>query len=308
MPALEGFKAWIEVNGYTVREYGIDALDDETGVSCWIPCEIGKEFVICVTIPERDVQRMSHKVRVRLDGSDTLIRGNVFQQNTPVPTRCFSDQWADAARTCTRAFQFGSLQLTDDDDYLYQNNEHLGEIQVAVQSVERFDPVVPKEGGRFNDEVRVHERSKKALATCIRFGETKVHAGAPPKNFIARGVKNVCTFVFKYRTMDVLMANEIATLETRSLTPIIIEESSPRPARKKRKGYGHDFAGNPSPKAKAKKVNRVHEPKVEDEVEEMTLKKLREIQTPPCTDKSDDDDDYSCAKGGFRIVSPCTRL
>ena len=42
MPALEGFKAWIEVNGYTVREYGIDALDDETGVSCWIPCEIGK--------------------------------------------------------------------------------------------------------------------------------------------------------------------------------------------------------------------------------------------------------------------------
>jgi hypothetical protein len=69
--------------------------------------------------------------------------------------------------------------------------------------------------------------------------------------------------------VDVLMANEIATLETRSLTPIIIEESSPRPARKKRKGYGHDFAGNPSPKAKAKKVKRVHEPKVEDEVEEM---------------------------------------
>jgi hypothetical protein len=61
------------------------------------------------------------------------------------------------------------LAVPDDDDYLYQNNEHLGEIQVAVQSVERFDPVVPKEGGRFNDEVRVHERSKKALATCIRY-------------------------------------------------------------------------------------------------------------------------------------------
>jgi hypothetical protein len=65
-----------------------------------------------VTIPEHDLQRMSHKVRVRLDGTDTLIRGNVFQQNTPAPTRCFSDQWADVARTCTRAFQFGSLQLT----------------------------------------------------------------------------------------------------------------------------------------------------------------------------------------------------
>jgi hypothetical protein len=110
------------------------------------------------------------------------------------------------------------LVILDDDDYLYQHNEHLGEIQVMVQSVERFDPVIPKEGGRFNDEVRIHERSKKALATCIRyaqsnsaalfadlasrrFGETKVHAGTPPKNFVARGVKNVCTFVFKYRTM-----------------------------------------------------------------------------------------------------------
>ncbi|TEB21574.1 hypothetical protein FA13DRAFT_1716747 [Coprinellus micaceus] len=102
----------MEVNGYTVREYGIDTLDDETGVSCWIPCEIGKEFAICVTIPERDLERMSHKVRVRLDGTDALIRGNIFQQNTPVPTRCFSDQWVDVARTCTRAFQFGSLQLT----------------------------------------------------------------------------------------------------------------------------------------------------------------------------------------------------
>ena len=64
------------------------------------------------------------------------------------------------------------------------------------------------------------------------------------------------------------MANEIATLETRSLTPIIIEESSPRPPRKKRKGYGHDAE---NPRAKAKKVKRAHEAKLEaeDELEEM---------------------------------------
>jgi hypothetical protein len=196
------------------------------------------------------------------------------------------------------------LAIPDDDDCLYQNNEHLGEIQVAVQSVERFDPVIPKEGGRFNDAIRIHERSKKALATCIRyaysnsaslfvdlasrrFGETKAHAGTPPKNFVARGAKNVCTFVFKYRTMgtplspmtsmlshslqlfvDVLVANEIATLETRSLTPIMIEESSPMPPLKERKGCGHKFA-EPAGKAKAKKVKSAHEPKVEDELEEM---------------------------------------
>jgi hypothetical protein len=65
------------------------------------------------------------------------------------------------------------------------------------------------------------------------------------------------------------MANEITTLETRRLTPIIIEERPPRPPRKKRKGYGHEFAVSPPPKAKAKKVKRAHEPKVEEEPEEM---------------------------------------
>lgn len=42
MPALEGFKAWIETGEHVVPEYGADALDDETGITRWIPCKVGE--------------------------------------------------------------------------------------------------------------------------------------------------------------------------------------------------------------------------------------------------------------------------
>ena len=64
------------------------------------------------------------------------------------------------------------------------------------------------------------------------------------------------------------MAKEIATPDARSLTPIIVEEGSPRPPRKKRKGHGHECGEDQLPKARVKKSKRAHEPKLEDELEE----------------------------------------
>ncbi|KAJ3545775.1 hypothetical protein NMY22_g2303 [Coprinellus aureogranulatus] len=327
MPALGGFEAWVEVEGVRTQEYEVDALEGEPGIISWIPCETGKEFKIGVAIPRDSLQEMSHKARIRLDGVDTILRGNIFQQHTPVPARYFSDQWADAARSATRAFQFGALQLTDDDDYLDQSNEHLGEIRVAIQSVEKFVPVVAKEGGMFNDETKVHERAMKALSTCVRFGETKAHSGAPPKNFVARGVKDICTFVFKYRTMDVLIANDIAPRETtcQCPPPMYHYEASPTPCsvvsrmsvdpradirapheverrvqgkvgsnpskqpRKKRKALDRIGYEDQEPNAKERKprVKKVNKTNSDSGKKEKVRRRSRE--TPTWTDDSDDE-------------------
>lgn len=39
---LNGFDAWIEVDGEELKTYNVEVSDDRLTVTCWIPSEAGK--------------------------------------------------------------------------------------------------------------------------------------------------------------------------------------------------------------------------------------------------------------------------
>lgn len=41
MPKVSDFKAWVEMDGVEIKEFGIEVLD-ERSVSCFIPSSVGK--------------------------------------------------------------------------------------------------------------------------------------------------------------------------------------------------------------------------------------------------------------------------
>ncbi|TEB33411.1 hypothetical protein FA13DRAFT_1812610 [Coprinellus micaceus] len=206
-----GFEAWIEVEGRRLEEFRAESEGDK--LVCWIPCEAGKDFAIGCSVPLYRLRTTNHSIFAYLDGTSASLISNVVRQNlfTGYPeTRLFSEELVKGAHA-TRAFQFGSLELTDDDTFLHAPAKQFGEITVTFNSVQAYVETTTDavKGSTWKDYYRAHERSKKGVSHCVKLGEEKPRA-AGVKHNKAIGAQKVCTIVFKYRQMDVLVADGIA--------------------------------------------------------------------------------------------------
>ncbi|KAJ2915216.1 hypothetical protein MD484_g5211, partial [Candolleomyces efflorescens] len=155
-----------------------------------------------------------------LDGKQIYLSNSIVRRSLDalnVLPRYLSDELVNDGRA-TQSFQFGTLELTDDDSLLNIANGNFGEIQVTISSVGTFIkiPVLDStnlSGRERNDQFVAHERSKKGSAHCVKFGDQKPIA-RPTHMIKSVGVAKLCTFVFNYRPMDILMANGIAPPKT----------------------------------------------------------------------------------------------
>ncbi|TEB33410.1 hypothetical protein FA13DRAFT_1708225 [Coprinellus micaceus] len=210
----QGFEAWIEVDGRRLEEFKIEMEWEK--VVCWVPCEAGKEFAIGCSLPWYKVCTTNHAIKVHLDGKVPHVVPNLVRQDWSLDpaTRLFKEELVNGGASI-RAFQFGALELTgdtdearvfpDDDALLDGPTPQFGEISVHFSSAQAFVPIQDHPGaiGNFKEDYRAHERSKK-------LGEEKPRIGGAPIWNMALGIKGEFTFVFKYRPMDVLVADGIA--------------------------------------------------------------------------------------------------
>ncbi|KAJ2932512.1 hypothetical protein H1R20_g4602, partial [Candolleomyces eurysporus] len=218
MPELKGFGVWVEVNGVRLEEYKVETGPDN--VACWIPSEVGKEFSIGFSVPLDRLVSTNHIVDLALDGKPIFGFGGTVRQNINALTdsrRYLSTELVNNGRA-TQSFQFGTLELTDDDSLLHQASEQFGELRVTISSVKAFiqSPILDSTSlSKYNrnDKFIAHERSKKGLAHCVKFGDQRPIA-RPTYMAKSVGIEKLCTFTFNYRPMDILMANNIAPPRT----------------------------------------------------------------------------------------------
>ncbi|KAJ7761008.1 hypothetical protein B0H16DRAFT_557304 [Mycena metata] len=129
--------------------------------------------------------------------------------------------------TTLRPFIFSTLALTDDDSLLGSSSHpELGLIQLTIVPVQATETntslALPSLA-----ELKVHERSKKAVTQQITLAEPEILA-TPPKTYdLVRIGPNIANFSFKYRPLDVLRANEIAPQLKRKASPEIPRAATP---------------------------------------------------------------------------------
>ncbi|KAF5342136.1 hypothetical protein D9611_002038 [Ephemerocybe angulata] len=222
MPHLRGFDAWIEVGGFRLEEYRVEVIQDGSRVSCWVPCIPGKEFEVRCYIPPEQLHASNHLLAIRLDGEVAFVKGNGTRQNASAEYGSilrFAEQINKKDMSTTRAFKFGSLELTDDDSYLLRTTKQFGEIAIEVYSFEGLHVTPDQDLQRMptvSDEYRAHERAKKGLSHCVKLGEEKPITTILPPLLSVGSKKRICTFVFNYRHLDLLIANGIAPRSTLS--------------------------------------------------------------------------------------------
>ncbi|TFK57923.1 hypothetical protein BDN72DRAFT_884319, partial [Pluteus cervinus] len=207
MPDLGDFSAWIQVDDEdSLPEYALESSGHT--VSCWIPSKAGKEFAVCWGSTHL---RYTCSGLVTIDGIEcgaTLLQYPQDEHEASI----MLDSVKTGASTC-RSLVFSTVNLTDNDQYLDDGDKDFGEIKLVLKKSEitgsasgMFDDV----SNDFDRDLKVHERLKKNLDHCVVLGEeTRSHeSGVTTKDS-----RTVATFIFRYRSLDVLQANGIAPLD-----------------------------------------------------------------------------------------------
>ncbi|KAJ7435846.1 hypothetical protein B0H11DRAFT_2256798 [Mycena galericulata] len=131
-----------------------------------------------------------------------------------------------------KPFMFSSLELTDDDAFLeFSSHEQLGVIDIVICAIEAAVrnvssvPSAPSTSRDFLPELKVHERSKKAVTQQVTLAKPEVLTNPKPRLNVKCG-PDLVTFSFKYRPLDLLQANGITPPP-----PRLKRKASPLPER-----------------------------------------------------------------------------
>ncbi|KAI0325493.1 hypothetical protein GY45DRAFT_1330167 [Cubamyces sp. BRFM 1775] len=196
---LNGYSASIHCEDREMDQYGM-RLEDERTVSCWIASEAGKTFTIHFG---DESAKTVMSVAVRMDGRSVESKAHVSR-----PTSTLTGVLVSTNRI--RPFLFSPLVLTDDDTLDGAVNEELGTIRILMFRVQAF--VYNKDlstDRRVVDIGTIHEKSKKAGAHAVTFGDALTLEPRYRVEEIGREAEPFATFVFRYRPIELLRANGI---------------------------------------------------------------------------------------------------
>ncbi|KAJ7020010.1 hypothetical protein C8F04DRAFT_313936 [Mycena alexandri] len=203
---LNGFSAWITIDGQEIAEYDIQTSEDEKNVTCWVAAELGKKFSVWW-------RNNSHAAPVagalKMDGN--------FCNAKAMTSRLLPNTLENKGvtnGTTLRPFIFSTLVLTDDDSFLDSSSHpELGVIELNITPVQLMQRnAVMNEPFPLHSlsELKVHERSKKAVTQQILLAQPEASENPVIAVNGVRTGPDIVKFSFKYRPLDVLRANGIA--------------------------------------------------------------------------------------------------
>ncbi|KAF5349823.1 hypothetical protein D9758_010210 [Tetrapyrgos nigripes] len=193
-----GYSAWVSVNGTPLIEY--EAKAEGSKISCWIPSEVGQRFIVHF----ENLGSLTVAGDLYLDGQSAAGRTAYPRKKTTIDLTGFT-----SGPTTQKPFIFLKLETTDDDSLLNKTNADLGEIELVIREiiVERDMSFEERKITNYS-EGKVHERTKKAIAHRAGLGK-EITTGL--NTFVkTRTIRDIVTFVFRYRPIGVLRANDIA--------------------------------------------------------------------------------------------------
>ncbi|KAJ3745964.1 hypothetical protein EV360DRAFT_90016 [Lentinula raphanica] len=183
---FENFSAWIEVDGSELPLF--DASVNGREVSCWIPSEVGKAFVVKFATGRR---RHSMSGKVYMDGK--LFRGiGIF---------------VGAPETFTLSGSTLILVL-DDDQYLNQALAGLGDIKLVISHATLLGRSSQQTFSKRETTGKVHEKSKKVTGHTVGLGAERRVPYTPKMHAT---IHDVIKWGYLINThIDLLRANGIA--------------------------------------------------------------------------------------------------
>ncbi|KAK0481389.1 hypothetical protein IW261DRAFT_1470504 [Armillaria novae-zelandiae] len=221
MVRFDSLSAWISVDDVPLAEFGEEMSQADRKVTCWIPSEAGK-----VRIPPihpssfrsnfwQDIPyNWKHEDLSGIgctggwafvDGK--YVSGRLLDLSLISKTVCITGVATSAITE--QPIMFTSLELTDNDEFLHNAaSSELGEIKVDLWVVRKLDPV-PFQTTNFDEAGKLHERSKKAISHCAKTGD-EVSVPRPMSFRNAVKLNHLVTFIFRYRPLGILQANDIA--------------------------------------------------------------------------------------------------
>ncbi|KAJ7789291.1 hypothetical protein B0H14DRAFT_3891957 [Mycena olivaceomarginata] len=192
---LDEIHAWICVDDVKLSEFALEYSADGMEASCWIPSECDKQFSIHWETTD-SVAGQTLNAQVTVDGTRCGSNDMYCPDRARPHIASGSRNSVATSAETRRPLLFAQQALTDDNNLLNAAiSPELGSIRPPVW------------GGRFETQV-LHERSKKAMGHSVQFGaeyRARNHRLEPPVV-----VRDLATFVFRYRPIELLMAQGIA--------------------------------------------------------------------------------------------------
>ncbi|KAJ7121330.1 hypothetical protein C8R43DRAFT_1033875 [Mycena crocata] len=196
-----GIEAWIQVDRHDATLFQPEAVEAPTGQTCWIASELNKGFSIHWKNTDVFCQTVA---RIWVDGiecSGEILRG---------PNFAASVSGRRTSSSTVSPFVFSPLQLTDDDAFLGSAADmDVGLIRLEIWTI-NMTGTEPYKNLAPAAETKVHERDKKAVAHHIKFGQPEVQAPRAAAIIEYLELIPLVTFTFKYRSIDILRAHDIA--------------------------------------------------------------------------------------------------
>ncbi|KAF5342135.1 hypothetical protein D9611_002039 [Ephemerocybe angulata] len=222
MPELADISIWVEMEGVRLQEYGIERDETTNTVTCWIPCQAGKEFRFGAYALGRS-RRANYTLRFVLDGQNVNVSGKkVFLGSSKGGSG--RERYYEGVKKDRhlRRLQFAKLTTTEDHS-LQTGIIGLGELVVEVHTFkDRIScEIAPRStapsGSRTLVDCVLHEQTKTGMVTdCVQLGEpielpkTKSKAKAAKADHSYTDIKSLGKVIFKYRNIDVLYAQATA--------------------------------------------------------------------------------------------------
>ncbi|KAJ7067432.1 hypothetical protein C8F01DRAFT_667685 [Mycena amicta] len=267
---LGQFSVSVLVNGAPLSEYGLDYSPDGQSASCWIPSVDGQAF--CVeSIDHTPAPNILVYSKVALDGlscgAKRLKRaGNVAKSQRDSMS---------ASEYTRRPLLFGKQAVTDNDTYLdVAVSPDYGSISVLFMEVLANGRQSGFKLQEFKPQL-LHERSKKGLGHSVQLGEEFGSHRNKRGHYIP--LRDVATFTFRYRPVEVLRAQGIAPRavgaptrkknDPEDILDLTLDDSDDEELKVKRERTEHDALRNrdsnrapsdvkPKLKVKKERVNR----------------------------------------------------
>jgi len=196
--------ARVMIEDKEVQHYAMHVDTAKKEVSCWIASEAGKAFsVVWLELDNEYYEYPSggilyldgHRVRLSLRRSaEPIIFQHIISASSFVP------------------FLFSPLVVTDDDTYLdISPSQSIGEIKLVIARTTVPEVIAEERNTIYVAPPhlhKVHERSKKAIAHRVNYGNEIPRPRVTA--YSAKPVERLVTFVFRYRPLEMLRANDIA--------------------------------------------------------------------------------------------------
>ncbi|KAF8183426.1 hypothetical protein BJ912DRAFT_1144870 [Pholiota molesta] len=215
----KGFEAWIEARNLNVvgekclPHFGVECKESTREIAAWIPSEAGVRFVVCYRKNGQD--NRAYVAKLYLDGHKIDSVHHSGRRLLAIK----KTSSVEISPTEVREFIFNPVMLTDDDAYVdHASSAGIGEIKLVLQPVEVTKRLPSRDysGKKLPETPKIHESSKKGLLHQIQFSEckTRPYCAMQLSSSEKKKVGSPTTFIFKYRSLDLLQANGIAPRPT----------------------------------------------------------------------------------------------